>query len=87
MALYIDSLDGVLTWIRNIARDPINSFWLQTATDKFYPDFILKLKNGKTIVAEYKGKDRIAEYENTKKPIGEKWASLHKDCEFLSLYT
>ena len=66
--------------------NPINSFWLPTATGKFYPDFIIEFDNGKTVVAEYKGKVYIPEYEITKKPIGEAWGMLSDTYEFISLY-
>jgi len=56
VALYIDKMPNVIRWIRNIDSDPINSFCFQTATGKFYPDFIIEFDNGKTVVAEYKGK-------------------------------
>ena len=35
----LDSLKEVRFWLRNVARHPA-SFWLPTATDKFYPDFV-----------------------------------------------
>lgn len=47
--------DRVETWVRNLEREPKLSFWIQTSTDKFYPDFIAKLKNGKSLAVEYKG--------------------------------
>lgn len=86
VALYIDKIPNVKTWIRNIDSDVINSFWLQTAEGKFYPDFILEFENGKTVVAEYKGKVYIPEYEITKKPIAEAWGMLRDSYDFVSLY-
>lgn len=86
VALYIDSLDGVESWIRNIDKDYENSFWLQTEEGKFYPDFIIKLKSGKIVVAEYKGKVYIPEYENYKKPVADAWGSLDDKFKFVSLY-
>lgn len=86
VALHIDKMPNVKTWIRNIDSDPINSFWLPTATGKFYPDFIIEFDNGKTVVAEYKGKVYIPEYELTKKPIGDAWGMLSDNHEFISLY-
>ncbi len=72
-AQYIDSLDEVKYWIRNLSRKE-GSFWLQTSTDKFYPDFICLLKNGKYMAIEYKGWDR---YDNPdsreKRELGEIW--------------
>ncbi|MDX4026239.1 hypothetical protein Q6A73_06420 [Aliarcobacter skirrowii] len=86
VALYIDSLDGVESWIRNIDKDYENSFWLQTEEGKFYPDFIIKLKSGKIVVAEYKGKVYIPEYEKYKKPVADAWGSLDENFKFVSLY-
>ena len=86
VAKYIDELDEVVTWIKNIAKDPQNSFWLQTAKGKFYPDFIIKLANGKTVVAEYKGEHLKNEDTMRKEEIGVYWASLSDECEFLMLY-
>ncbi len=50
----IASTKGIKFWIRNIPREPEASFWIQTSTDKFYPDFVCKLTNGKNLVVEYK---------------------------------
>jgi len=41
-------------WIRNVARHT-RSFWLPTTTDKFYPDFVAQLADGRLLVVEYKG--------------------------------
>ena len=86
VAMYIDKMDSVSSWIRNIDKDPLNSFWLQTKEGKFYPDFIIHFKSGITAVAEYKGKVYIKEYEETKKPVGDAWGSLDENYKFLSLY-
>jgi len=86
VAKYIDGLNGVVTWIKNIVKNPQNSFWLQTATGKFYPDFIIKLENGKTVVAEYKGEHLKNEDTQRKEEIGNFWASQSEELEFLMLY-
>jgi len=39
-------------------RSPQHSFWLQTSTDRFYPDFVCKLRDGRILGVEYKGHDR-----------------------------
>ena len=69
----IDSLPGVKFWIRNAARHP-NSFWLPTATGKFYPDFVVRMEDGRFLVVEYKGA-HIADGADTaeKRTIGELW--------------
>lgn len=75
-AQYIDNLTEVEFWVRNIARRPSTSFWLQTSTDKFYPDFVCKLKDGRFIVIEYKGADRWSDDDSKEKRIlGELWES------------
>ena len=69
----LDSLPGVKYWIRNVARHPA-SFWLPTATDKFYPDFVSLLNDGRLLVVEYKGA-HIADGTDAaeKRTIGELW--------------
>ena len=69
----IDGLSGVKLWIRNVARHP-SSFWLPTATGKFYPDFVARMEDGRLLIVEYKGA-HIAEGSDTaeKRTIGELW--------------
>jgi type III restriction enzyme len=66
-------LPNVQWWVRNVERKP-GSFWLQTASDKFYPDFIVRLYSGVTLAVEYKGA-HIADSRDSreKKQIGELW--------------
>ena len=71
-AVYIDSLTEVQYWIRNVERKS-SSFWLQLPTQKFYPDFVALLKDGRILVVEYKGK-YLYESEKSKKHIGHAWA-------------
>ena len=40
-------------WVRNLALKA-TSFRLQTATDRFYPDFVCQLKDGRVLVVEYR---------------------------------
>jgi type III restriction enzyme len=78
---------GVKFWIRNIAREPDASFWIQTSTDKFYPDFVCKLKNGKNLVVEYKA-ERYGDQEDTdeKERLGQLWAARSNgECLFLMI--
>ena len=86
VAQYIDELSQVTTWIKNISRDHENAFWLQTSSDKFYPDFIIKLDNGKTIVAEFKGEHLKNEDTKEKEEIGKLWASKSDEYESLILF-
>ena len=59
--------------MRNVARHRA-SFWLPTATDRFYPDFVAQLEDGRLLVVEYTGA-HIAESSDTaeKRAIGELW--------------
>lgn len=73
----LDSLPQVKFWIRNVARDP-QSFWLPTASDKFYPDFVAQLNDGRLFVVEYKGAHLASagnDDTNEKRAIGRLWES------------
>ena len=72
-AAIIDSLPEVEYWVRNLVRDGY-SFWLQTSTDKFYPDFVARLTDGRYLVVEYKGKawEDTSDTEE-KEAIGRLW--------------
>jgi len=74
-AQLIDEQEGVKWWVRNLERQPVHSFWLQTSKDKFYPDFVCKLKNEKTLVVEYKGAHLAFNPDtNGKERLGNLWA-------------
>lgn len=84
-AQFIDQLNEIECWIRNLERREKSSFWLQTSTDRFYPDFICKLKDGRFLVAEYKGADRWSNDDSTeKRKLGEVWEKLSNgNCQFI----
>jgi type III restriction enzyme len=73
-AVYLDRHTQIKVWARNTVRQP-NSFWLQSCPNKFYPDFVCELNDGRILVVEYKG-EKIASdpEEQQKKVIGELWA-------------
>lgn len=83
-AQFIDDMPQVKYWLRNLVRKP-SSFWLQTSTDRFYPDFICQLEDGRVLAVEYKGKfiyDSIDSEE--KRAVGEVWAARSNGkCLFL----
>ncbi len=86
-AKYLDDLEAVEFWVRNIDRASKHSFWLQTASDRFYPDFIVKLTSGSILVIEYKGKqykgsDDVVEKES----LGLAWAHLVDKAGFAMVY-
>jgi type III restriction enzyme len=73
-AKFLDTLPEVKFWVRNIERRERHSFSLQTTTDKFYPDFVCMLKDGRYLVVEYKGEDRWTNDDSReKRTLGELW--------------
>ena len=74
-AVFLDQMDEVQAWVRNLERRERSSFWMQTSTDRFYPDFVALLKDGRILVAEYKGADRWSNDDSKeKRAVGELWA-------------
>ena len=60
----------VKRWVRNVK----GMFSLPTSRDRFYPDFVAELDDGRILVVEYKG-EHLIEHEQEKKNIGELWES------------
>ena len=81
----IDVHPGVKHWVRNVERDERFSFWLPTATDYFYPDFVAELQGGRVMVVEYKGAHLLHDPDTREKDqIGRQWeASSGGKCLFL----
>lgn len=71
--------------VRNLERKPLHSFWLQTSTDGFYPDFVCLLNDGRYLVVEYKGLQLwSADDACEKREIGELWeARSSGQCLFI----
>jgi type III restriction enzyme len=66
-------LGGVRYWLRNVERKP-TSFSLQTSTDRFYPDFICLLEDGRILFVEYKNSRDWDLPDNVeKRQLGELW--------------
>ena len=73
-AVYLERHKDVKAWVRNTSRQPY-SFWLQTSSDKFYPDFVALLHDGRVLVIEYKGAPYFTNDDSKEKRlIGELWA-------------
>lgn len=72
-ALAIEMLKETKYWVRNIEKHQF-SFSLPTSTDRFYPDFIVQLNDGRIFAIEYKGKPYITNDDSKEKiRIGELW--------------
>ena len=83
-AVRIDEHPHVARWVRNVPRRP-GSFWLQTATDRFYPDFVGELVDGRVFAVEYKSeRDWSNDDSREKRLVGELWATASGGrCVFL----
>ena len=56
----LDSLEKeVRHWIRNVQQKPWAYYIPLSDGGHFYPDFVAELQNGKVLVVEYKGEDRL----------------------------
>jgi type III restriction enzyme len=67
-------LDGVRDWVRNVERKP-GAFSLPTSKQRFYPDFLLRMHDGRMLVVEYKGAHLYNDPDQVeKRRIGELWA-------------
>lgn len=70
----IDRSPLVKFWVRNLERQPRHAFWLQTSSDKFYPDFVAQLNDGRLLVIEYKGGHLQNDDTQEKDLLGNVWA-------------
>jgi len=78
-AIFLDQLPAVKYWVRNLARRADSSFWLQTSTDKFYPDFVALLHDGRILVVECKGEHLWSNDDSKeKRTVGELWEDQSK---------
>jgi type III restriction enzyme len=78
-ARVLDGLPGLRWWVRNIEQQPTLSFWLPTATDYFYPDFVAELDDGRVLVVEYKGEAYATNDDSReKRAVGAAWQRAAK---------
>ncbi len=74
-AVELDRMPEVKHWVRNLAVRPQTSFWLQTSTDRFYPDFVAELEDRRVFAVEYKGESyRTNDDSVEKERLGRLWA-------------
>ncbi|MCZ8376606.1 MAG: DEAD/DEAH box helicase family protein [Beijerinckiaceae bacterium] len=85
-AIAIERNPHIKAWVRNTSKQP-HSFWLQTSSDKFYPDFIALLNDGRVMVIEYKGAPYFTNDDSREKRlIGDLWANRSDGkCLFLMI--
>ncbi|HEX7938962.1 MAG TPA: hypothetical protein VF483_08190, partial [Gemmatimonadaceae bacterium] len=83
-AVYLDRHPLVATWLRNLASRA-TSFSLPTATDRFYPDFVGMLTDGRAFAVESKG-DVFWTNDDSKekRAVGGLWAAASNgNCVFV----
>jgi type III restriction enzyme len=69
----LDTIPEIDFWVRNLAHR--SQFWLPLAEQRTYPDFVAKLKDGRSLVVEYKGGDRLTNVDSFNKArVGQLWA-------------
>ena len=74
-AVFIDMMSEVKFWVRNLERRADASFWLQTSPDRFYPDFVAMLNDGRILVVEYKGEHLWSNDDSKeKRAVGDLWS-------------
>lgn len=74
----LDMHPKVKWWLRNVDRQE-GSFWLPLHDGRFYPDFVARLEDGRTLVVEYKGAHLVGSPDTEEKQnIGELWAEESK---------
>lgn len=70
----LDMLDAVTFWVRNLVHP--KQFWMPTAHQHTYPDFVARLNDGRLLVVEYKSGDRFSNADSKqKRAVGELWAA------------
>lgn len=70
----LDAHFQVKHWVRNVEGEERFSFWLPTATDYFYPDFVAELADGRVLAVEYKGEPyKTNDDSREKAQVGRQW--------------
>ncbi len=78
-ATRIDGHTNVARWIRNPSTPTQGGYWLPKSPGRFFPDFIVELRNGVIVLVEYKmGKMSSDPEEKHKLAVGELWAERSK---------
>lgn len=82
----IDQMPAVKHWVRNGDRGRDTCFTLPTSTDRFYPDFVAELDDGRVLVVEYKGAHLLNADTAEKDNIGKRWAERSGGlCRFVTV--
>lgn len=73
--------ENVIAWVKNDHLGFDISYIFEGTPRKYWPDFLIRLKNGKILILEIKGQD--SEKERTKRKYLEEWIdAVNKDGQF-----
>lgn len=74
-AKHIDDHRNVKRWVRNLAYERAGGVSLPLSPGRFFPDFIVELRDGRLAIVEYKGAHLANNPDELyKKTVGELWA-------------
>ena len=74
-ATRIDGHANVARWVRNTEHPTQGGYYLPKSPGRFFPDFIVELRNGCIVLVEYKmGRLSHDPEERHKRAVGELWA-------------
>jgi type III restriction enzyme len=77
----IDNNPMIKHWVRNVEKEDRFSFWLPTATDYFYPDFVCELTDKRLLAVEYKGEPyKTNDDSREKMQVGHQWETSSGGC-------
>lgn len=70
----IDDGPNVKRWVRNLTHESAGGFSLPLSPGRFFPDFIAELRDGRTVIVEYKGPHLAHDpKELHKEAVGKLW--------------
>ncbi len=80
-AFQIDDDKDVLAWVKNDHLGFVINYVFRGVFHKFYPDFLIRLSNGKMLILEVKGKDD--QQQRTKRDFLNEWVrAINSDGRF-----
>jgi type III restriction enzyme len=72
-AFELDRNEKVMSWAKNDHLGFVITYVYRGVIHKYYPDFLMKLSNGKTLILEVKGKDD--QQNKTKRDYLNEWVN------------
>lgn len=76
-----------MEWVRNVDRKSGSSSLPVSNGHNFHPDFVAKRKDGRILIAEYKGKPFLNGDTREKENIGQMWEEISQGHSLFLLTT